>query len=151
MSSDVATAYRRLQLQLLSSSSYSHTERCERSLDELLRHFDRQGNPAKIANAAFGNAGKVVRSRLKRHTDLSLIADIVPDSDVQAGYERVIMDDFCSGVWNSTSPRERLICTMLMDGYDAGEIASELNLKVTHVHVLISRIRRGNIVASLKS
>jgi hypothetical protein len=149
LSGDFVAAYASIQGRLLKSTSYSTVERYERSLTELLNHPDKLGAPGKIASAAYGNAGKVVRSRMRINTSYDGNQHDVADENGVADYSRAEWADFADATL--ANARERLACRLLLDGADAEIIARRLHISEGNANVLVSRIRKANRVAAVVS
>lgn len=148
LSPDVAEAYAILQRRLSKSQErpdgWIAVERCERSLNELLRHPSRLGSPGKLANAAWGNAGKVVRARMSRLEQCEEGSPQAPDPD-NLGHLIIELHDAIESV--DLSPMDQTIIDVLLAGGDSHDIAVHMGMPLPRAAVRVSRARRRVRVA----
>ena len=142
MSPDVQVAYEDIQQRLLRATSSHLVERYELSLNEFLRKPDRSGDVRKLTNNAYGNAGKVVRQRLRRITAFDPACHDFRDEDAEAAFQQAIFEGFLEQACQT--PRDQKIGRMLLHGAEAAEVATTLNVTEANAHVLISRLRKRN-------
>jgi hypothetical protein len=116
-------------------------DRLDRALDELVAHPDRVGDPAKLADAAWGNAGKVVRARnaVTKTTADDLDDHAAPSVD----HVDLLLFEVCDVIRRSSlGDRDRAIISMLIVGGDADDVAAVFRSSVTQSRVWVSRARR---------
>jgi hypothetical protein len=140
MTADVLAAYADVQNRLLNANSLHLVERYERTLNELLANPNRTGLPHKLVNAAYGNAGKVIRSRARRTSNLTVENELIPDQNAQAGYLQVRLKIFIDR--SLTSERDRQVADLLLHGYDGADISATLGITENNANVVISRVRK---------
>jgi hypothetical protein len=143
LSQDVAEAYAILQRRLSRAQERARgwiaAERCERSLNELLRHPGRLGSPQKLANVAWGNAGKVVRARASRLEQYEDGFPEVPDPD-NLGHLTVEVRD---AIENAYLPQlDRTILDTLLAGGDTHDVTERVDMPLPRAAVRVSRARQ---------
>lgn len=132
-------AYRLLQERSLRARTWISVERLERALDDVIRKPSRTGDPQKLANAAWGNAGKVVRDRA---THMTRYNQDVHDRPEEENVESLALEIQDSVDRSQMTPQERVILHALLEGWEATDIAQALHLPLNRVAVLISRTRK---------
>jgi len=140
MSPDVQVAYEEIQKRLLRATSSQLVERYELSLNEFLRQPNRSGETRKLINNAYGNAGKVVRQRLRRVSVFDPIHHDLCDEAAEAAFQQPLFEDFLDQACPSI--RDQTVGRMLLRGDEATEIANVLSVTEANAHVLISRLRK---------
>lgn len=115
-------------------------DRLDRALDELIAHSDRKGDPAKLANCAWGNAGKVVRRRAAVVSTNATLADYA-DPGLDSAVEQLLFEMQDAIGRSPVGDCDRLIVSILIDGGDAGNVAEVLHTPVTQSRVWVSRAR----------
>lgn len=132
-------AYRLLQEKSSRARTWIGVERCERALNEVLRKPSRTGSAQKLADAAWGNAGKVVRDRAKHMTHFNQNVHDRPDEE---NVELLALEIQDSMDRSQMTPQERIIVHALLDGWEVTDIAQILHLPPNRVAVSISRTRK---------
>jgi len=144
MSPDVANAMSILQDRLIQSTRWITLERLERSLDELLRNPHRSGDPYKMANSAWGNAGKVVRRRLSHISSLDseMVGAPASTDPLLLLQSREAICHLWELVDSPQMPaRDREILRSLGEDAHIEEIADRQQVSVAYARVLVSRAR----------
>ncbi len=139
MSYCVYAAIKLLQEKSFHISDIYHQELCDRAIDDLLNNQHRQGEPAKLANCAMGNARKVLVGREKFWVHCPDIMDYAPSND---SYEHLVMEikDFIEK--SNLNPGDKEVLVHLLEGFEAEDIASLLSTSVKNARVRISRSRK---------
>jgi hypothetical protein len=145
LSPDVIQAISLLHQRQSRATQANTIERFDRALDELVRHPSRSGDPQKLANAAWGNAGKVVRDRSRRVIPYESDQHdwCTPHTDP---YEAAAQRYFVSRIRRFLDraplpPRCRPILRALADGSEAQDIAAAAGIPVARARVRISQAR----------
>ncbi len=121
-------------------------ERFDRCKDELLRDPGRSGDPAKLVSRAWGNAGKVLRNRLRRQERYDEARHDRPDGAasveraVEAAELRGRLVALVESAAMTASYRDAL--RRLLRGEDADDIAAAADIPVSRARVLVSRARQ---------
>jgi hypothetical protein len=145
MSPDVQVAYEEIQKRLLRATTPQLVERYELSLNEFLRQPGRSGDARRLINNAYGNAGKVVRQRLRRITAFDPAHHDFRDESAEAEFQQPLFGCFLDQT--CPSQRDRMIGKMLLRGDEAAEVAATLSVTEANAHVLISRLRKRNRIS----
>jgi DNA-directed RNA polymerase specialized sigma24 family protein len=145
LSPDVIQALTILNARQARATRISVHERFDRCKDELLRHPGRSGEPHRLANQAWGNAGQVLRSRAARTGPLPTAWDEVPGTaqnvdSVVAGRE--LEGRVADFIRREPLPeRYRTVLGALLAGAEAEEIAVLTGEPLQRTRVHISRAR----------
>ena len=106
--------------------------------------LDQLRDPTKLRPWLFSIARNEVTSRARQrsrrdHREIPDMADYLPDSD-----NSLIQDELQQLVWDAADglqTRDRQLLELQMQGLEGEELAQALGVKVSHVHVLSSRMR----------
>ena len=143
LSPEVAEAYAILQRRLSKAqgrpNSWIAIERCERALNELLRHPDHLGSPKKLANAAWGNAGKVVRARAYR---LEQCEDGSPQAPDLNSLDHLVIELRDAIECAQLPTIDRTMLAALLAGGDTRDVAKQVNMPLSRTAVRVSRARQ---------
>lgn len=124
-----------------------HEEAADAVHDVILRSsqkLDQLRDPTKLRPWLFSIARNEVTSRARQrsrrdHREVPDMADDLPDSD-----NSLIQNELQQLVWDAADglqTRDRQLLELQMQGLEGEELAQALGVKVSHVHVLSSRMR----------
>ncbi|WP_059170461.1 hypothetical protein [Bacillus sp. FJAT-27445] len=120
-------------------------EKIDRTLDELIRKANSTGDPQKLVNNFFGNAGNFLRKRSKYRKFTCENLNILLDYDNSTNYHSHDEDknmeiDYRN--WVKKFIKNKRYCRILLalcDGKNAEDIALLENVSLSQARVLINR------------